>query len=132
MLFFNLTLDGGQIVYLSEIFPTHLRAKGISIGISGLCLINVLWLQVAPIAFVKIGWRFYLCLIVPGTIIGTFALFWFPDTKNLLLEEVAGLFGDEVEQVSHSDVVGENEKDTMAGGGSTHQEILISTNKLEA
>lgn len=41
-----------------------------------------------------IGWKFYLCFIIPGifTAIGIFC--YFPDTKGLALEEVAALFGD--------------------------------------
>jgi hypothetical protein len=55
-------------VYLSEIFPTHFRAKGISLGIAALCSINIVWLHVAPLAFESIGWKFYLCFIVLGTL----------------------------------------------------------------
>ncbi|KAK5046740.1 hypothetical protein LTR84_007501 [Exophiala bonariae] len=98
---FQLTVDGGQFVYLGEIFPTHLRAKGIALGMAGLNLINIVWLQVAPTAFANIGWRFYLCLIVPGTVMALIILFWFPNTKGMPLEEVAALFGDEVRCVAH-------------------------------
>jgi len=48
----------------------------------------------APTAFEKIGWKFYLCFIIPGTIGAVVMWIWFPDTNGLPLEEVAALFGD--------------------------------------
>lgn len=96
---FQATVDGGQFVYLGEIFPNHLRAKGISLGMAGLNVINIIWLQVAPTAFENIGWKFYLCFIVPGTVMGLIIWFWFPNTKGIPLEEVAAIFGDEIEHV---------------------------------
>jgi hypothetical protein len=89
-------------VYLGEIFPTHLRAKGISLGIAALCAINIVWLQVAPTAFEHIGWKFYLCFIVPGAIMALAILCWWPDTRKMPLEEIAALFGDEVEYIDQS------------------------------
>lgn len=94
-----MTLEGVQFVYLGEIFPTHLRAKGIGLGIAALCAINIVWLQVAPTAFLHIGWKFYLCFIIPGTIMAVIILFFWPDTRRMPLEEIAALFGDEVEYV---------------------------------
>jgi hypothetical protein len=47
------------------------------------------------IVYRKIGWKFYLALIIPGTIGGVVMFCFFPDTKGLPLEEIAALFGDE-------------------------------------
>lgn len=44
-------LDGTQFVYCGELFPTHLRAKGMNLGVAGICLMNIIWLQAAPTAF---------------------------------------------------------------------------------
>ena len=66
--FYGMCLDGTQFSYLGEIFPTHLRAKGMCLGVAMISLMNIIWLQSAPTAFVKIGWKFYLCFIIPGTI----------------------------------------------------------------
>ena len=55
---------------------------------------NIIWLQSAPVAFERIGWRFYLAPIIPGTI-GTIIMWiYFLDTKGLPLEEVAAIVGD--------------------------------------
>jgi len=94
VVFYEICLDGTQFVYLGEIFPTHLRAKGMSLGCSAIALMNVMWLQVTPIAFDKIGWKFYLCFIIPGILSAIMIWVFYPDTWGLPLEEVAALFGD--------------------------------------
>lgn len=94
---YGFCLDGTQFSYLGELFPTHLRAKGVSLGVAMISLTNIVWLQAAPTAFVTIGWKFYLVFIIPGTMGGLIIYFFFPDTKGLPLEEVAALFGDEDE-----------------------------------
>lgn len=62
-------------------------------------LMNIIWLQSAPVAFANpsVGWRFYLCFIIPGSIGAAIMWFFFPDTRGLPLEEVAAIFGDEHE-----------------------------------
>jgi len=79
---------------LGEIFPTHLRAKGVCLGVAMISFMNIIWLQAAPTAFDTIGWKFYLCFIIPGTIGGIIMWIFFPDTNGLPLEEVAAIFGD--------------------------------------
>ena len=31
---------------------------GMNIGVAGICLMNIIWLQAAPTAFNNIGWKF--------------------------------------------------------------------------
>jgi len=88
---------GTQFAYLGEIFPTHLRAKGVCLGVAMISFMNIIWLQAAPTAFVRIGWKFYLCFIIPGTIGGACMWLFWPDTRGLPLEEVAAIFGDQAE-----------------------------------
>lgn len=94
--FAQLFLDGTQYVYFAELFPNHLRAKGMTIGMASIALMNVMWLQVAPTAFEKITWKFYLCFIIPAYLFSIVCFFFYPNTKGLALEEIAALFGDEV------------------------------------
>lgn len=94
---YDFCLDGTQFAYLGELFPTHLRAKGVSLGVAMISFTNIIWLQAAPTAFITIGWKFYLVFIIPGTIGGLIVFLWFPDTNGLPLEEIAALFGDEDE-----------------------------------
>jgi len=41
-----------------------------------------------------IGWKFYLCFIIPGYIFAVCCWIFFPDTRHLALEEIAAIFGD--------------------------------------
>lgn len=63
--FWSFFVDATQYVYLSEIFPTHLRGTGMALGNLGLYSGSVIWLVAGPIALNKIGWKFFLVLIVP-------------------------------------------------------------------
>lgn len=108
----EVALDGTQFVYVSELFPNHLRAKGLSLALAAFCLVNIVWLQTAPTAFEyvyltqalitmmtqnsyrSIGWRFYLVFIIPGAIGSVTMWLTFPDTRGMPLEEVAAIFGD--------------------------------------
>ncbi|KAK6374026.1 hypothetical protein LTS17_007996 [Exophiala oligosperma] len=92
--FYGICLDGCQFAYLGEIFPNHLRAKGVCLGVAMMSLTNLIWLQSTPTAFKNIGWKFYLCFIIPSTIGALVIWFWFPDTNGLPLEEIAAIFGD--------------------------------------
>ena len=48
---YDFCLNGMQFIYLSEIWPMHLRAKGMSLGVAMISLMNIVWLQSAPTAF---------------------------------------------------------------------------------
>ncbi|OQU98123.1 hypothetical protein CLAIMM_03949 isoform 3 [Cladophialophora immunda] len=86
-------LDGTQFVYIGELFPSHLRSKGVSLGVAGIALINIVFLQAAPTAFANIGWRYYLVFIIPSGILAVVIFFVFPDTKDVPLEEISAMFG---------------------------------------
>ncbi|KAH0842938.1 MFS transporter, SP family, sugar:H+ symporter [Fonsecaea pedrosoi] len=57
----------------------------------------------------NIGWKYYLCLIIPGTIGGLILWNYFPDTKGVPLEELAALFGDEDEVAIYQSEIEVNE-----------------------
>lgn len=76
-----LCIDGPQYTYVAEIFPMHIRAKGVALSCSMTSLLNIVWLQSAPTAFKNIGWKFYLVFIIFGFSIGAVAWFFFPDTQ---------------------------------------------------
>ncbi|RAH54477.1 sugar transporter family protein [Aspergillus piperis CBS 112811] len=94
-------MDASTYVFASEIWPTHLRAKGFALSCSGLFLGSLILLVSAPTAFANVGWKFYLVMVIVSSInIAIFALF-LPETKGLPLEEIAARFGDPV--TSHFD-----------------------------
>jgi hypothetical protein len=99
---------------LGELFPNHIRAKGICLGVAMISLMNIMWLQAAPTAFQyvaapprgvieltnsnpshrNIGWKFYLPFIIPGSLGGIAMWLWWPETRGVPLEEIAAIFGD--------------------------------------
>lgn len=95
--FYSFAVDGPQFCYITEIFPSHLRAKGVSLGIATFSMTNIIWLQAAPTAFASIGWKFYLCLVIPSFFLALVMWFFYPDTRGKPLEEIAAIFGDDDE-----------------------------------
>lgn len=92
---YGFLLDGVGYFYAAELFPTHLRAKGVTCCLGAYCLINILWLQVSPTAFENIGWKYYMVFVSCAVTGAAIAWFTFPDTAHCSLEEVAKLFGDD-------------------------------------
>ncbi|KAK4971843.1 hypothetical protein LTR28_013077 [Elasticomyces elasticus] len=94
--FYGFGIDVSSYVYCSEIFPTHIRSKGVGWSVSGLFLMTTIYTTAAGPAFNTIGWRFYLVFIVVTSLMLPFVVLYFPETKGLSLEEVGALFGDEL------------------------------------
>lgn len=107
-------VDATQYVYVSEIWPNHLRSQGTAWGLAFFYLASEITLVAAPVALNSIGWRFYLVLIVPSVCYIVAIWFLFPvcistptidrfyhsltaiqETKGRTLEEIGSLFGDE-------------------------------------
>lgn len=107
VVFYEGGLDGTQFAYLGELFPTHLRAKGMNIGVAGICLMNIVWLQSAPTGIANAGWKYFLAYIIPGCLTAIGIWLYFPDTWGVPLEEIAAMFGDaeelQVESVMDSE-----------------------------
>ena len=133
---YDFFLNGMQFIYISEVWPMHLRAKGMSLGVAMISLMNIVWLQSAPTAFANIGWKFYLAFIIPGTIGSVIMWFLFPDTLGLPLEEVAAIFGDHDEVAGYMrDIqITDNEVEKVGGfesGGEGHDHKSERPEKLE-
>ncbi|POR32522.1 Sugar transporter [Tolypocladium paradoxum] len=90
--FYGGCLDASSYVYCSEIFPNSVRAHGVGFSISGLFLSNILYTQTAPTAFNAVGWKYFLVFIlVPAVGLYPFVKYY-PETKQLSLEEVDLIF----------------------------------------
>ncbi|KIW14757.1 hypothetical protein PV08_07542 [Exophiala spinifera] len=137
-IFYGFCLDGTQFSYLNELFPSHIRAKGVCLGVSMISLMNIIWLQAAPTAFKTVGWKFYLAFIIPGTIGGFIMLFFFPDTKGVPLEEIAAIFGDadevaiyqrdiEIDHTTHSIIAHGHEAEKVGVGLTENVEASKTT-----
>ncbi|KAJ6482914.1 general substrate transporter [Mycena vitilis] len=83
--------------YLMEIYPFHLRAKGIVL-FTWFSRTSVFFSQlVNPIGLHNAGWKYYItyCVCVSFQIV--FIYFMFPETAHLTLEELAFLYEDKGE-----------------------------------
>jgi hypothetical protein len=52
-------------VYVSEIFPTWMRAQGVAFSLLGLFGGTLIYTQAATTAFATIGWKYYLGKLTP-------------------------------------------------------------------
>lgn len=108
--FFAILIDGPQYVFLAEIFPTHLRAKGVCAATAIIGVWNIIWLQVAETAFETIGWKYFLVFIIPSFLGGFAMWFFWPDTRDMPLEEISALFGDDGEVAVNAHQLDFNDK----------------------
>ncbi|CRG91075.1 hypothetical protein PISL3812_08123 [Talaromyces islandicus] len=100
--FYNAGLNGPPWVYVTEVLPTHLRAKGTNImQIASTCTL-IFNGYANPVAMETINWRYYIvyCCVTAAEIVIVY--FFFPETKSRSLEEVAVIFDGE-------EAFGENE-----------------------
>lgn len=58
--------EPAEFVFIGEIFPTHVRTKGIALGCISIMLTGC-WLTLsAPIGIARIGWKYFLVFVVLG------------------------------------------------------------------
>jgi len=63
---YGASIDAAGIVFFAEVFPNHIRAKGVSLAIATIALADLVYLQVTATAFANIGWRFFLVRLAIG------------------------------------------------------------------
>ncbi|KAF2703768.1 MFS general substrate transporter [Pleomassaria siparia CBS 279.74] len=122
---YSVGIDVAGVVFYSELFPNHIRAKGVCLSIATIALTDLVYLQATTTAFANIKWRFYLVFIII-TFFGSILMYFIlPETKGIPLEEMAKIFGDTDDVVVFSkDVhVDHNTHELIVGdkvGGLTH------------
>ncbi|KAH0828528.1 hypothetical protein AYO21_07761 [Fonsecaea monophora] len=99
--FFYLTFEGTfcdttMYIYVAEIFPTEIRPIGMGFSLFGQFASTIILLQTAPIGFDRVGWKYYLVVIIWCAVFIPIIYFYFPETARLSLEEIGQKFGDEV------------------------------------
>ncbi|CAD6585392.1 MAG: hypothetical protein TREMPRED_004125 [Tremellales sp. Tagirdzhanova-0007] len=104
MMFFGFTFNSsfGPIAWLYqiEIFPMNIRAKGAGVATAATWLATLILLQIAPIAFKTIGWKFFIAFIVFNLSNAILCYFFIPETAGKTLEEIGVLFGDKNVQIA--------------------------------
>ncbi|KAJ5205090.1 MFS sugar transporter [Penicillium cinerascens] len=80
-------------IYASEIFPNHLRDKGINISQVGQ-QVTTLWInQTWPVMFDSVGHNAYYILMGINIVSLTVVVLFWPETKGISLEHMDQLFG---------------------------------------
>ncbi|CAK7237143.1 hypothetical protein SCUCBS95973_009861 [Sporothrix curviconia] len=99
---YGVGVDTTLWIFCSEIFPNHLRAKGIAICTLSFCLTGLVYLEVAATAFANIGYKYYLVFISVCAVGIVWLWIVLPETTGMPLEEIAAVFGQEEEVVIFS------------------------------
>lgn len=81
-----------QSMYIAETLPTVTRAKGTAIGNLASSLASAVIQYSSGPAFEHIGYYFYLVFLFWDLFEAAFMYFFFPETKDRTLEELAEVF----------------------------------------
>ncbi|KAJ5389731.1 uncharacterized protein N7496_000799 [Penicillium cataractarum] len=81
----------------AEVFPSSRRAKGVGIATATNWLANFIIGTVVPQMLVSIGWGTFLFFGVWCLIASVFSFFFVRETSNRTLEQVAAVFGDNLQ-----------------------------------
>ncbi|MCJ1301107.1 hypothetical protein MMC08_003906 [Hypocenomyce scalaris] len=79
-------------VYGSEIFPTHVRAKGLCISASGGSIGSIIVAQIWPVALQNIKSKSYFIFMAFNVAAIVLIIPFYPETKGKTLEEMDNLF----------------------------------------
>lgn len=97
---YNIGINGLPFLYITEVLPYTHRAKGINIFQVIQQFVSVFNGFVNPIAMDAIQWKYYIVYCCWLTVELLVVYFVFPETSGYSLEEVARVFGDDVEDIA--------------------------------
>lgn len=80
--------------YPAELFPLRVRGKGVALATSANWAFNFALAYFVPPAFANITWKTYILFAVFCFVMFWHVYFFFPETANKTLEEVAAIFDD--------------------------------------
>ncbi|KAF2713936.1 putative Myo-inositol transporter 1 [Pleomassaria siparia CBS 279.74] len=92
MLVFGATVNCIPWVYVPEILPLHVRAKGTAVGISANWIWNFFVVMITPTIINNLQWKAYLIFMCLNFSFIPLVYFCYPETANLTLEEIDWLF----------------------------------------
>ncbi|KAJ5542962.1 Major facilitator superfamily domain general substrate transporter [Penicillium sp. DV-2018c] len=89
-------LNSTTWLYGAEVLPMALRSKVMGLAASSHFIVNVAITEAGPSAFANIGESYYYVFVACSLFFLVIAYFYFPETKQKTLEEVAAAFGDQL------------------------------------
>lgn len=81
---FGLMIENAGFVYVVEVWPTHLRSEGATLGFMSFFATTIAYSSPSSIALQNIGWRYFLVFVVVSTVLSTFMLFILPEASFAL------------------------------------------------
>jgi hypothetical protein len=81
ILFYGSTIDCAAYVYIAEIWPTHLRSQGSTIGLVSFFGTSIAYNSPSSLAFQTIGWKFYFVMVAVCLSSATFIAFYLPEVN---------------------------------------------------
>ncbi|QKX63130.1 uncharacterized protein TRUGW13939_10298, partial [Talaromyces rugulosus] len=90
--FFTIGWLGIPFLYATEIAPDGLRASVSGIATATGWLFNFLIVEVSPIAFTKIGEKYFIVFTVMNVVSALTIYFFYPETAGCTLEEIDAIF----------------------------------------
>jgi hypothetical protein len=94
--FYGLFVDAASFIYSSEIYPTHIRARGVAMATATYFIACITYVTPGATAIANIGWRYFLVFVCLTVVTVVVIVVMYPETKGRSLEELAELFGDKV------------------------------------
>lgn len=109
-------LNSTTWLYGAEVLPIALRSKVMGIAAASHFIVNVAITEAGPSAFANIKQNYYYVFVASTLFFLGVAYFFFPETKQKTLEEIAAAFGDRVIQAD------DDPKGPSVVGGADHIE----------
>ncbi|EKM59909.1 uncharacterized protein PHACADRAFT_250708 [Phanerochaete carnosa HHB-10118-sp] len=108
---YNLGYNALTYTYLVELFPYHVRSKGIAVFQWWGRAAGFFNQFVNPIGIANAGWKYYISYCIFLLFEVFFVYFLFPETSGRSLEELAFLFEDNIQEVQKKRVKQEMNED---------------------
>ncbi|KAL2220499.1 MFS monosaccharide transporter [Thermoascus aurantiacus ATCC 26904] len=100
-------LNSTTWLYGAEVLPIALRSKIMGLAAASHFIVNVAVTEAGPSAFANIHENYYYVFVACSFFFLVIAWFYFPETKQKTLEEIAAAFGDRVVLPSEAEIAAE-------------------------
>lgn len=79
---YGFSIDGPAYTYVAEIWPTHLRSQGSTIGLVSFFANTIAYTSSASTGFANIGWKYYMIFVAVCTTCATALAFIAPEVSS--------------------------------------------------
>ncbi|KAK1827312.1 putative quinate permease [Podospora conica] len=112
---FSMGFGSAAWVYGSEIFPTAIRARGLSFAASGGAVASIAVSHIWPVGIHRIGSKIYFFFMAVNLVCVPIIWIFYPETKGRSLEDMDALFSKGVARVSRDDPLDSEARQGLLG-----------------